>query len=66
MNSRLAWFAFAGILLIILIVVGAIGLLLVSQAYDNRYSDAVYPGVVVYGVDLGGMTIDQASTQRMR
>jgi lipoprotein-anchoring transpeptidase ErfK/SrfK len=61
MNSRLAWFTFASILLIILIVVGAIGLLLISQAYDTHYSDAVYPGVIVYGVDLSGMTIDEAT-----
>ena len=61
MNSRIAWFAFAGLLLVVLIVVGVVGLSLMSRAYTNRYYDTIYPGVVVYGVDLSGMTVDQAT-----
>jgi lipoprotein-anchoring transpeptidase ErfK/SrfK len=61
MNSRIAWFAFASILLVVLVGVGAVGLSFISRAYSDRYADAIYAGVSVYGVDLGGMTIDEAA-----
>ena len=62
MNSRTPWFVFAGALALLLLLIGIGGLALVSQAYDQRYADRIYPGVSVYGVDLSGMTVDEATT----
>jgi lipoprotein-anchoring transpeptidase ErfK/SrfK len=60
MNSRISWL-FAGVLALVLLSIGVIGLILVSQAYNRNYADRIYPGVSVYGVDLSGMTIDEAA-----
>jgi lipoprotein-anchoring transpeptidase ErfK/SrfK len=61
MNSRTPWFVFIGALALILLVIGIGGPALVSQAYSQNYADRIYPGVNVYGVDLSGMTVDEAS-----
>jgi lipoprotein-anchoring transpeptidase ErfK/SrfK len=61
MNSRTPWFVFAGALALLLLLIGVGGLALVSRAYSQSYVDRVYPGVNVYGVDLGGMTVDEAT-----
>jgi len=61
-NHNGRWFLFAGILLIVQLCVGAGGLSLASRAYGQRYADRIYPGVSVYGVDLSGMTVEEATT----
>jgi lipoprotein-anchoring transpeptidase ErfK/SrfK len=58
MSSRT--FIFAGFLAVALLVIGIGGPALVGRAYSQNYADRVYPGVSVYGVDLGGMTVDEA------
>ncbi len=60
MNSRTPSFIFAGVLALVLLLIGIGGPALVSQAYDQNYADRIYPGVSVYGVDLSGMTVDEA------
>ena len=57
MNRRAAWFIYAGILIAILLALGVGGLAMVSQAYSRNYADRIYPGVSVYGVDLGDKTL---------
>jgi len=60
MNSRIPFFIFAGVLALVLLLIGIGGPALVSQAYNQNYADCIYPGVSVYGVDLSGMTVDEA------
>ncbi len=60
MNSRTPWFVFAGILILVLLLIGVGSLALVARAYDQRYADHIYPGVSVYGVDVGSMAVDEA------
>lgn len=60
MNSRTPFFIFAGILALALLLIGIGGPAIVSQAYSQNYVDRIYPGVSVYGVDLSGMTVDEA------
>jgi len=60
MNRHITWFLFAGILAAIILCIGISGLALTARAYDQRYDRRIYPGVSVYGVDLGGMTVDEA------
>lgn len=61
MNARTPLFIFAGILALALLLIGIGGPVLVSQAYNQNYADRIYPGVSVYGVDLSGMTVDEAT-----
>ena len=61
-NRRTAWFIYAGILMAIVLAIGVGGLAMVSQAYSRNYADRIYPGVSVYGVDLGDKTVDEAVT----
>jgi hypothetical protein len=60
MNARTPLFIFAGVLALVLLLIGISGPALVSQAYNRNYANRIYPGVSVYGVDLGGMTVDEA------
>ena len=60
MNSRAPFFIFASVLALILLLIGIGGPVLMSQAYSQNYADRIYPGVSVYGVDLSGMTVDEA------
>jgi lipoprotein-anchoring transpeptidase ErfK/SrfK len=62
MNSRTPWFVFTGVLALLLLVIGIGGPALIGQAYSQNYADRIYPGISVYGVDIGGMTIDEATT----
>lgn len=60
-NRNVAWFGFAAILALAIVVVGGLGLFVVSQAYGHRYTDRVYAGVSVYGLDLSGLPQDEAA-----
>jgi len=55
------WFIFAAILAAIGLCAGVGGLSLAGQAYGQHYAGRIYPGVSVYGVDLGGLTVDEAA-----
>jgi lipoprotein-anchoring transpeptidase ErfK/SrfK len=46
----------------IVLAIGVGGLAMVSQAYNRNYADRIYPGVSVYGVDVGDKTVDEAIT----
>jgi lipoprotein-anchoring transpeptidase ErfK/SrfK len=61
MNRRILWFIFAGILAAIVLSIGAGGVVFLTQNYSQRYTDRIYPGVSVYGVDLGGLTVGEAA-----
>ncbi len=52
-----------GIILItfLCLSLGIGGPLLVGRFYDQRYTGRIYPGVRVYGVDLGGLTVGEAT-----
>ncbi len=60
-SRRTTWFLVAGALAAILLCVGVGGLAIVSWAYSQHYAGHIYPGVSVYGVDLGGLTVDEAA-----
>jgi len=55
------WVAFVAVLAVVGLCVSAAGLALVSVNYSRRYAGRIYPGVHVYDVDLGGMTLDEAA-----
>jgi lipoprotein-anchoring transpeptidase ErfK/SrfK len=61
MNSRTPWFVFAGILTLVLLLISVGSLALVARAYDQRYAEHIYPGISVYDVDVGSMTVDEAT-----
>lgn len=61
MNRHTTWVIFCGILATIGLCVGVSGLALASRAYSQHYVGRIYPGVSVYGVDLSGLTVDQAA-----
>jgi lipoprotein-anchoring transpeptidase ErfK/SrfK len=46
-----------------LLCAGVVGLALASRAYHQRYLGRIYPGVSVYGVNLGGLTTDEAAAR---
>jgi lipoprotein-anchoring transpeptidase ErfK/SrfK len=58
---RTAWIPLIGILAVVALCVGVGGLALASRAYGQRYAGRIYPGVSVYGVKLGGLTVDEAT-----
>jgi hypothetical protein len=60
MNSRIPFSILAGFLALALLLIGIGGPALLGRAYGQRYADRIYIGVSVYGVDLGGMTVDEA------
>jgi LysM repeat protein len=62
MKSRTGWFLYASILAIVGLCVGVSGLALASRAYERHYDGRIYPGVSVYGVNLGGLTTEEAAT----
>ncbi|MCP4537348.1 MAG: L,D-transpeptidase family protein [Chloroflexi bacterium] len=41
--------------------VGVSGIVFASGAFSQRYAGQIYPGVNVYGVDLGGQTVNEAA-----
>ncbi len=59
MNRTVGAF-FLAILVVAGLALGAIGLALASRAYHQRYEGRIYPGVNVYGVALGGLTVEEA------
>ncbi len=60
-KNRTGWFFYAGILAVVGLFVGVIGLALASRAYEQYYDGRIYLGVNVYGVNLGGLTVDEAA-----
>jgi lipoprotein-anchoring transpeptidase ErfK/SrfK len=50
------------VLVAALICVGVGGLALGLSAYSRHYAGRIYPGASVYGVDLGGLNVDEAAT----
>lgn len=61
MSQRTPWLAFGAILILVIACIGAGGIMLVGRAYQQRYTDRIYPGVSVYGVDLSGLTVNEAA-----
>jgi lipoprotein-anchoring transpeptidase ErfK/SrfK len=61
MNRHTPWFLFAAILALVAMCVGAGGIALTGRAYGQRYDGRIYPGVTVYGVDLSGLTLEDAA-----
>jgi lipoprotein-anchoring transpeptidase ErfK/SrfK len=61
--NRAAWLFFVAILVVAGLSLGAIGLALASRAYHRRYEGRIYPGVSVYGVNLGGLTVEEATAR---
>jgi len=61
MNERIPWIAFSITLIGVVLCVGIAGLLFVAAAYNQQYQGCIYPGVSVYGVDLGGLSVDEAT-----
>jgi lipoprotein-anchoring transpeptidase ErfK/SrfK len=61
MNRHTPWFLFAAILALVAVCVGAGGIALTGRAYGQRYDGRIYPGVTVYGVDLSGLTLEDAA-----
>jgi len=60
-NRHTPWFLFAAILAATGLCVGVGGLALASKAYSQHYAGRIYPGVTVHGVDLSGLTVDEAT-----
>lgn len=60
-NRFTASILFATVLVVVGLCVGVGGLTLLARAYSQRYAGRVYPGASVYGVDLGGLTVDEAA-----
>lgn len=61
MHRRATSLPFAGVLAAIVLCAGVGGLVLTSRVYSQRYAGHIYPGVSVYGVSLGGLTVDEAA-----
>jgi lipoprotein-anchoring transpeptidase ErfK/SrfK len=63
MSHRTNWASFIAILVVASLSIGAIGLALASRAYHQRYEGRIYSGASVYGVALGGLTVDEAAAR---
>ncbi len=61
MSRRTAWIFFGTVLAAALLCAGVGGLVFASGAYSQHYAERIYPGVSVYGVDLSGLTVDEAA-----
>ncbi len=61
MHRRAVCLLFAGVLAAIVLCAGVGGLVLTSRVYSQHYAGRIYPGVGVYGVSLGGLTVDEAA-----
>jgi len=60
-NPRAGGVLFATLLTAVVLCVGVAGIALAARAYSQHYAGRIYPGVNVYGVDLGGLTVDEAA-----
>ena len=56
-----SWSAFVVVLVAIGLFIGIGGLALATLNYGQRYTDRIYPGVSIYGMDVGGLTVDEAA-----
>ncbi len=56
------WLAFVIVLAIIGLILGVSGLAYVSVSYAKRYAGLIFPGVSVYGTDLDGLSVDEATS----
>ncbi len=61
MSRRTAWMLLGGVLAVALLCAGVGGLVFASGAYSQHYAGRIYPGVSVYGVDLSGLSVDEAT-----
>lgn len=55
MKSGLRWAAMAGVLMIVLFAG-------IAFSYDQRHTERIFPGVSVNGLELGGMTVAEATS----
>jgi len=60
-NRRPAWILVAGGGVVACLCIGAIGIMFAGGAYERHHARHIYPGVGVYGADLGGLTVDEAT-----
>ncbi|UCC65085.1 MAG: L,D-transpeptidase family protein [Anaerolineae bacterium] len=60
-RNRTGWGLLASALATIGLCVGLGGLALAGRTYSRHYSGRIYPGVSVFGVDLSGLTVDEAA-----
>ena len=56
-----AWLIFFAVLGATGLGVGVTGLAVAGIGYSQRYAGRIYPGIHVYGVDLSGMTLEEAT-----
>jgi lipoprotein-anchoring transpeptidase ErfK/SrfK len=63
MRRIVSWLAFFAILGTIGLLVGVSGVAIASRGYSQQYVGRIYPGVRVYGVDLGGLTREEALSE---
>jgi lipoprotein-anchoring transpeptidase ErfK/SrfK len=60
-HHRITQVLLIGVILTACLCVGATGVMFASGAYSQHYEGCIYPGVNVYGVKLGGSTLDEAA-----
>ncbi len=60
-NYGPTWIITAGILIAVCLCSSAIGALFITGLYGQNYAGRIYLGVDVYGVELGGLTVDEAA-----
>jgi LysM repeat protein len=60
-NQGPTWIIAAGVFVVACLCSSAIGALFVGKLYDQNYAGRIYLGVDVYGVELGGLTVDEAA-----
>ncbi|NLE46555.1 MAG: L,D-transpeptidase family protein [Chloroflexi bacterium] len=49
------------VFLLVTVITAAAGLAIESRSYSQRYIGQIYPGVSVYGAELGGQTVSEAT-----
>ena len=55
------WLAFTLVVAVAGLTIGVTGLAFAVLNYGIRYAGLIYPGVSVYGVDLGGQSVEEAT-----
>ncbi len=60
-NRLASWGPIVGLLAIAFLCVGLSIAVFASGAFSQRYTGRIYPGISVYGVELGGLTVDEAA-----